>query len=69
MYRYLDLLLIDQDPALVLAAHLKPTGSKYEVELLNLMKKISICHTSDNKFKIPNIPELFQVPFEVILTC
>ena len=29
------------------------------------MKKISICHTSKNKFQIPNIPELFKVPFEV----
>ena len=64
MYRYLDVLLVDQDPAVIVAAHLNKNGGIYEKELLNIMKKISICHTSKNKFPVPNIPELFQFPFE-----
>jgi len=63
MYRYLDLILIDQDPAVILAAHLNPEGNKYEQALLKFLEKISICHMSRNKFPIPNIPELFKLPF------
>ena len=63
MYRFLDVLLIDQDPALIMAAHLKMTGNKYEQALCKTIQKIAICHTSNNKFPIPECPELFQIPF------
>ena len=63
MYRFLDVLLIDQDPAVIMAAHLKMTGNKYEQALCKTIQKIAICHTSNNKFPIPECPELFQIPF------
>ena len=64
MYKYMNVLLVDQDPAVILAAHLNKRGNKYEQDLLNLIRKISICHTSANRLPVPNIPELFQIPFE-----
>ena len=63
MYRFLDVLLIDQDPAVIMAAHLKMSGNKYEQALCKTIQKIAICHTSNNKFPIPECPELFQIPF------
>ena len=63
MYKYLDVMLLDQDPAVILASHLNPNGNKYEISLLKFLEKISICHTSRNRFPIPNIPEIFKIPF------
>ena len=63
MYRYLDVIFVDQDPAVIMAAHLKMTGNKYERALCKTLQKIAICHTSDNKFPVPECPELFQIPF------
>ena len=63
MYRYLDVIWVDQDPAVIMAAHLKSTGNKYERALKKTLEKIAICHTSDNKFPIPECEELFQIPF------
>ena len=64
MYRYLDVIWVEQDPAVIMAAHLKSTGNKYERALKKTLEKIAICHTSDNKFPIPECEELFQIPFE-----
>ena len=64
MYKYIDVLLVDQDPAVLLTARLNKTGNKYEQDLLKLVRKISVCHTSSNRLPVPNIPELFQIPFE-----
>ena len=63
MYRYIDVIFVDQDPAVIMAAHLKMTGNKYERALCKTLQKIAICHTSDNKFPVPECPELFQIPF------
>ena len=38
MYKYLDVVLVDQDPANILAAFLNSNGTKYEKELLNLIR-------------------------------
>lgn len=61
MYRYIDVIAVDQDPAVIMAAHLNMDGNKYERALCKTLQKISICHTSDNKFPVPECPELFQV--------
>ena len=65
MYRYLLVLLIDQDPAVILAAHLDMNSpNKYERALCRTMTKIGICHTSNNMFPVPECHELFEVPFD-----
>ena len=61
MYKYLDVMMVDQDPAVIMAAHLSPSGNKYERALCKTLQKISICHSDHNKFPIPECPELFQV--------
>ena len=50
MYRYLQVMLIDQDPAVIMAAHLSMDGNKYERALCKTIQKIAICHTSNNKY-------------------
>ena len=61
MYKYLDVMMVDQDPAVIMAAHLSLSGNKYERALCKTLQKISICHSDHNKFPIPECPELFQV--------
>ena len=61
MYKHLDVMMVDQDPAVIMAAHLSLSGNKYERALCKTLQKISICHSDHNKFPIPECPELFQV--------
>ena len=35
MYKYLDVIFVDQDPAIIMAAHLKMTGNT-EIESVNI---------------------------------
>ena len=64
MYAYVEVTLVDQDPAVIMAAHLDiNSANKYERALCRTLTKIGICHTSNNMFPVPECPELFQVPF------
>ena len=67
MYKYLDVMMVDQDPAVIMAAHLSLSGNKYERALCKTLQKISICHSDHNKFPIPECPELFQVTTDYLL--